>query len=387
LEVALAHKELMLAAFEGRATERPPAWEQAFSSDVAGEILGREAYTGAMLLQYTEARESIKGEAAREDFLGKLEDDQFALARELGWSGISYPWLRGIPSRQIDDFTFVYGDEATDAWQIYRYDPQAFTYGPVKYGREPVWRSVEEIERRVKEAWANVETWTAEHGPGMEERVRRWRDRCADEFDYVGGAGGLAVPLNEEWMIACAEAPDLVGEHLQAQTEIGLQQLDILHRLGIRYANGGGDLASKNGPLYGPRFFRKYVMPCYRRLVERCRELGIYYIFRSDGDLWSITDDIFAPEGAFAPAFNEIDYDSGMTVPALQERYPHVTCVGNVPCPLLHDGTPDEVRAFARDLRERVLPHGRWVVASANSVIATTPVHNVLAMYDGAGLL
>ncbi len=383
----MAHKELLLAAFEGRATERPPAWEQAFSSDVAEEILGHEVYTGAMLLHYHEARESIKGGAAREDFLAKLEDDQFALARELGWSGISYPWLRGIPTRQIDEFTFAYGDEATDGWQIYRYDPQAFTYGPVQYGRPPVWRGVDEIERKVDDAWASVDIWEAEHGPAMEEQVRRWRDRCGDEFDYVGGAGGLAVPLNEEWMIACAEVPDLVGELLKAQTEVGLKQIDILARNGIRYANGGGDLASKNGPLYGPRFFRKYVMPCYRHLVEHARSRGVYYIFRSDGDLWSITDDIFGPEGAFAPAFNEIDYDSGMAIPALQERYPHVTCVGNVPCPLLHDGTPEEVRAFTRDLRERLLPHGRWVVASANSVIAGTPAPNVIAMYDGAGLL
>ena len=45
-------KDLFLAAFRGEATECPPAWEQAFSSDVAGEILGREAYLGAMLLSW-----------------------------------------------------------------------------------------------------------------------------------------------------------------------------------------------------------------------------------------------------------------------------------------------------------------------------------------------
>ncbi|NPV10104.1 MAG: hypothetical protein HPY83_19350 [Anaerolineae bacterium] len=383
----MAHKERFMAAFRGEATEHPPAWEQAFSSDVAGEILGREAYVGSMLLQYQEARESVKGESAREDFLAKMEDDCFDLARALGWSGISYPWLRGTPSRQIDEFSFVYGDEDTDDWVIYRYDPESFTYGPVAFGRQPTWQGVEEIERKVRNAWDSVEEWESESRPAMVERIRRWQARCGDEFDYVAGAAGIAVPLNEEWMIACVEAPGLVAEYLDAQTAVGLKQLDVLASLGVPYANGGGDLASKNGPLYGPRFFHDVVMPRYRRIVDHARSLGIYYIFRSDGDLWSIADMLFGPEGAAAPAFNEIDYDSGMEIPKLQARYPSLTCVGNVPCGLLRQGTEDDVRAFVRDLKEQVLWRGRWVVASANTVLAGTPVRNVVAMLEEAGVL
>jgi hypothetical protein len=383
----LADKELFLAAFRGEATKRPPAWEQAFSSDVAGEILGRQAHTGAMLLHYHEALASVKGEAARAEFLAQMEDDTFELARQLRWSAVSYPWLRGTPTRQVDEYTFVYGDESTDDWTVYRFDPQAFTYGPVQYGRPPVWRGVEEIAAKVKDAWEAAENWEADGRPDMEDRVRRWVTRCGDEFDYVGGAAGLSVPLNEEWMIACIEAPALVAEYLDAQVAAGVRQLDTLAALGVRYANGGGDLASKGGPLYGPRFFRDVVMPRYKRLVEHARSLGIYYIFRSDGDLWSITDMLFTEEGAAAPAFNEIDYDSGMDIPTLQARYPGLTCVGNVPCPLLQGGTEEEVRAFVRDLKERVLPHGRWVVASANSVIAGTPARNVIAMLEEAGVL
>jgi len=380
----VADKELFLQAFRGEATERPPAWEQAFASDVASEILGRQAYTGTVLLHYQEAVAGVRGEAAHEEFLEQVEEDRVAVARELRWSAINFPWLRGRPTKQVDEYTFLYGDEDGE-WVAYRFDPDACTYGPVAYARPPIWRSEEEIKRQVENAWQNAEKWQEETRPLFEERVRRWLDLAGEEFVYVAGAGGLSVPLNEEWMVACAFCPQLVAEYLDAQVAVGLQTLDVLGEFGVRVVNGGGDLASKNGPLYGPKFFHDIVMPRYKRIIDRARSYDIYYIFRSDGDLWSIADMIFGE--AAAPAFNEIDYDSGMHIPELQERFPELTCVGNVPCPLLRDGEEQDVRAFVRELMQKVLPRGRWVVASANAVLPGTPVRNVIAMLEEAKVL
>lgn len=382
----MADRDLFLKAFRGEATRRPPAWEQAFASDVASEILGRPAYTGAVILHYQEAVASIQGDAAYDEFLHRLDEDQFDLARQLNWSGVSYPWLRGRPTERLNEFTFRYGDEDGD-WVIYRYDPDAYTYGPVEYAKPPLWTGVEDIAVKVRDAWANAEKWDREGRPDYEALYRRWLQRAGDEFEVVCGAAGMAVPLNEQWMIACVYCPELVAEYLDAQVAVGLKQLDVLAGLGARVTSGGGDLASKNGPLYGPKFFRGIVMPRYKRVTDRARELGLEYFFRSDGDLWTITDMLFGEDGAGCTGFGEIDHDSGMTIPALQARYPRLTCFGNVPCPLLHGGGEAEVRAFVRDLREQVLPHGRWVLASANSTLAGTPVHNVIAMLEEGGVL
>jgi len=121
-------------------------------------------------------------------------------------------------------------------------------------------------------------------------------------------------------------------------------------------------------------------------VADHAGALGLEYFFRSDGDLWSITDMLFTDDGAGMTGFGEIDYDSGMTIPALQARYPNLTCFGNVPCPLLHDGSAAEVRAFVRDLMEQALPRGRWILASANSTLAGTPVRNVIAMLEEGGV-
>ena len=382
----MADKELFLAAFRGEATTRPPAWEQAFASDVASRILGRAAATGTVTLHYQEAAASTEGDAAYDEFLRQVEDDQFELARQLRWSGVSYPWLRGRPSARLDNYTFRYGEEDED-WVIYRYDPETFTYGPIAYANPPVWQDVDAIRRKVKNAWENAEKWDADERSEYEALNKHWLERSDDEFTYVAGAGGLAVPLNEEWMIACVFCPELVADYLDAQVSVGLKQLDVLAKLGVRVANGGGDLASKNGPLYGPKFFHDIVMPRYKRVADHAKALGIYYMFRSDGDLWSITDMLFGEAGAGLEGYGEIDYDSGMRIPELQARYPKLTCFGGVPCSVLHDGTEADVRGFVRDLMEQVLPHGRWILASSNSVLAGTPVRNVVGMLEEGGVL
>ena len=382
----MADADLFLAAFRGEATSRPPAWEQAFASNVASEILGRPAATGAVILHYQEAVASTNGDAAYDEFLQQIEDDQFDLARQLRWSAVIYPWLRGRPSARLGEYTFRYGEEDGD-WVIYRYDPEAFTYGPVAWANPFVWQDVDTIRRKVQEAWASAEQWDSEGRQDYEKLNKRWLDRCGDEFTLVCGAGGMAVPLNEEWMIACVFCPDLVAEYLAAQVSVGLKQLDVLAKLGVKVANGGGDLASKNGPLYGPKFFHDIVMPCYKRVVDHANSLGISYMFRSDGDLWPITDMLFGDDGAAAPGYGEIDYDSGMRIPELQARYPRLTCFGGVPCSVLHEAGEAEVRGYVRDLMEQVLPHGRWILATSNSTLAGTPVRNVIAMLEEGGVL
>ena len=376
-------KTPFLAAFEGWATHRPPAWEQAFSSDVASAILGREACTGSTVLHYQEAVAGSQGEAAYQEFVERVGENVIALARSLNWSAVSPPWLRGRPSRRLDEHTFAYGQG--DELVIYRYDPDTCTYGPVAYAQPPRWRERGALEAKVRKAWEAAERWPQEGQAEYEATLRRWLALAGEEFALVIGSAGLSVPLNEEWMIACALEPRLVGEYLDAQVSVGLRQLDLLAASGERYASGGGDLASKNGPLYGPRFFAQVVLPRYKQLIDHARRKGIYYIFRSDGDLWPIADMIFGE--AAAPAFNEIDYDSGMEIPALQERFPQLTCIGNVPCGLLRTGTAEEVRLFVRALKEKALPRGRWVVASANTVLPGTPPENVFAMLEEASVL
>lgn len=375
----MTNRERFLAAFEGRATDRPPVYEQAFASDVASELLGRPAYVGATMLHYQQAVAWIRGPNAYAAFLERMARDTVELSRILGFGALACPWLSGLPARQVSEYEFLYGDPDA-AWTLYRFDPAAKTYGPVERHPRPAWSGEEAIAAKVKSMGRAAEDWARVSRTAFVEKAARWITLAGDAFEPLGQGAGLAVPLDEEWLTACAFVPDLVSEYLSAQAAVGVQQLDALKALGIRVVWGGGDLADNNGPLYGPRFFREHVLPAYRTVVDHAHALGLKYVFRSDGDLSAISDDLFDTAGM--DGFGEIDVDAGMRIPDLQQRYPRLTCWGNISCRLLRDGTPDEVRQAAAQLRERALPHGRWILGSANTILPGTPVDNVLAMYE-----
>ena len=379
----MTERERFLAAFEGRATDRPPAYEQAFASDVASGILGREAYTGSVMLHYQEAVAAVRGPEAHREFLERMERDVVDLAKALKFGAVAGPWTLGPPTKQVGEYEFLYGDPEGD-WVVYRYDPNSGTYGPVGYSRRPVWRGREALEAQVKEAWRRAERWEEEGKEDLVRHVVRWRELAGDELEVLGRGAGLSIPLNEEWLTACVLAPDLVGELLDAQVELAKQQIEVQAELGVRIVWGGGDLADNNGPIYGPKVFKEMVLPRLRRIVEHCHRFGMRYLFRSDGDLWPVARELFGESGV--DGYGEIDYDAGMRIPEVQARFPKLTCWGNVSCRLLRLGRPEQIRDLVNELMEKALPGGRWILGSSNTILPKTPVENVLAMYEAAGL-
>ncbi len=377
----VTNRERFVAAFEGRATDRPPFYEQAVASDVASRILGRPAFVGSTMLHYQQAVAWIQGPDAYSRFLDQMAQDTVDTSRALGFGALARPWLTGLPTRQVSEFEFLYGDPDR-AWTVNRYDPEACTYGPVDRNPVPGWTGSESIAASVKALWQAAESWTESSRPDFVAQARQWIDLAGDDFEPLGQGAGLAVPLDEEWLAACAMAPDLVGEFLAAQAAVGVQQLDALAEMGIRVVWAGGDLADNHGPLYGPRFFRQHVLSALTTIVDHAHAQGLKYVFRSDGDLTSITGDLFGSAGI--DGYGEIDVDAGMDIPGLQDRYPELTCWGNISCRVLREGTPDDVCRSVENLSRRLLSRGRWILGSANTILPGTPVENVMAMYEAA---
>lgn len=376
-------RELFVAAFHGEAKEQVPVYEQSFASDVASKILCRDAATGGVMLHYQEAIAGVKGESAYREFIEKVKQDKRDLYQLLGFGAISKPWLRGRPKMQVSEFEFLYGDP-NGHWVIYRYDPIAKTYGPVAYSEPPVWRGEEQIKQAVEAMWNAVENWGENGKVWFENEVREWLEVAGNEFELVWSAAMLSVPMNEEWLTACALVPELVGEYLKAQAALGCLQIESLAKLGVRIIWGGGDLADNHGPIYGPKFFKRYVLPCYKQVVEHAHKLGLKYLFRSDGNIWSIADDLFFE--ASIDGYGEIDYDAGMRIPDLQERYPNLTCWGNVSCRLLRLGTPSQTKECAAQIVEQCKSKGRLILGSSNTVLPGTPPENYFALIEAANM-
>ncbi len=359
-----------------------PVYEQAFASDVASAILGREAFTGATMLHYQEAVWALRGPEAHREFIARVEQDVVELHRTLGFGAIAQPWLGSAPTKQVGEYDFLYGDPEGE-WYIKRYDPEAKTYGTVQYRRRPEWRGEEAIRAAVEDMASAAESWKANGGAeGTRNHALKWMGLAGDEFEVLAQGAMLTVPINEEWLTACGLVPDLVAAYLDAQVELGRQQMEVQGALGLRIVWGGGDLADNRGPVYGPRFFHDIVMPRYRVLARHAERLGMRYLFRSDGNLWPIADDLFVEAGLHG--FGEIDYDAGMRIPDLQERYAELTCWGNVSTRLLRDGTPEQVRQAAGEIVEKCRRRGRLVLGSSNTVLPGTPPENYRALLEAA---
>jgi len=370
-----AHQARVHAVFQGCWPDRTPICEQAFASSVAGQILGREVCTGSTDVHYAEACAWLEGESAHEEFLDRLFEDTIALHRHFDFDVLYLPWRHGVrPTKRVDDDSILYGDPEGSDWEIRRFDSESRTYQVSRRGGpEPTLTSVVTTIRRELETSSPPETPLLD--PLRERALREY----GDEF-VVAGGGGMAIPMEPAWLEATAVEGQLLGEYLDMVVERVLAGILVQYEAGMRLINGGGDFAFNSGPVYSPAFFREVMMPRWERIFDYCRDLGIYYVMRSDGNLWPVADDLF---GAGKPAaYYEVDYDAGMHFDRLRQRFPELTLIGNVSCDLLRRGTAQQVSQRVRECIDAAAP--RVIAASSNSILHGTPVDNVYALYETA---
>jgi len=376
----MSGKERIRAAFEHREADRVPIFEQGVASDVASEILGREAFTGATYLHYQEALAWMQGEAAHQEFEQRLKQDMLDVARALHFDMLSPPWRNSErPAAQLDEFNFLYGDPNGD-YTVQRFDPDAKTFSAAeRHYRTPAPETPDELEPAVEAAEQSAAQLHMEDPRAAYPWHAEMLGQCGNEFEIAGGVG-LGIPLDPVWLMACQERPDLVGRWLDARLACVEKELEAQAALGLWVIWGGGDFAGKGGPIYSPRVFREIMLPRVQKLCQRCHQLGQVYVYRTDGNIWPIAHEFFVESGI--DGYGEIDYAAGMDLDRLKARYgDRITFWGNVPCgTILHHGTQEQVVEFTRHVIEVAAPGGGLIVGSSNVIVPGTPARNVLAM-------
>jgi len=94
-------------------------------------------------------------------------------------------------------------------------------------------------------------------------------------------------------MDVAAEDPRL-DELVQMLVDHNLRLLDRWLALGVDAVSFGDDLGTQTASMLGPRYFRRYIQPGYRKLFGRCRDADALVMLHSDGFLMDIMDDILA---------------------------------------------------------------------------------------------
>ncbi|MBI5281892.1 MAG: hypothetical protein HY858_09440 [Candidatus Solibacter usitatus] len=133
---------------------------------------------------------------------------------------------------------------------------------------------------------------TARMGADWRAQLRRHRERdhvfivLADRWG--GFFGSLRNMLGVEPLcMAFLEDPSFVEEMMEADAEFLISMLgQMLEETTIDVFGFWEDMAYNSGPLIGPAMVRKFMVPCYRKVIDFARSHGVrYFCLDSDGDV------------------------------------------------------------------------------------------------------
>ncbi|MEA3477983.1 MAG: uroporphyrinogen decarboxylase family protein [Bacteroidota bacterium] len=366
-------------AFQHKEGDRVPVYEQAITSDVVSEIMGRQVYAQGTSLHYEEAKAWMNGKDAHKEFEEKVWEDTIAINKYFGFDAIDLPWrLEEKPTGQLDEYTFLYGDRNKKWWNIYRFDPASLCYGIIDSWEshiEPqdLVEAVEELEKEFS------------NRPDLTKKKFSEKKRLLEMFGEelaVLTNPGIAIPYVPVWFEATILYPEVVGRYIDIQVAGILAEISIFAKMGIKVIWAGGDMAGKNGPFYSPKTFRDLVLPGLKKITSLCEKLGVYFLFRSDGNLWPVAKELFVESGIHG--YGEIEGDAGMDLVRLKKEYGHLTFWGNVSCDILRRGTKAEVINETKRCIDAASKGGGYIFGTGNSVLSGTPQGNVITMYETA---
>lgn len=202
---------------------------------------------------------------------------------------------------------------------------------------------------------------------------------------------GLRDP--ELWYEYLATHPDYIAGIFDLQTDAALKNLALLHQaIGEKLdvvIISGSDFGTQRGCIISPEMFRTLWKPRYKIINDWVHEHTRWKVFfHSCGSIHAILDD-FVEMGV--DILNPVQCSAeGMEAQNLKAKYGDklVFWGGGVDTQkVLPFGTPDEVRAQVRERIKIFSKGGGFIFNTIHNIQASTPVANVLAMFDAANKL
>ena len=214
----------------------------------------------------------------------------------------------------------------------------------------------------------------------IEEAVQKYKGRTAvivhlnDVFSLPRYLMGM-----QDLLMAIVMQPDLVRALVEMSVNVNLELAKEVAARGVKIVYTGDDYAYNRGPLMSPRHFREFFYPGLCRVMRGYKELGLYTIKHTDGNLWPILDMII---DSGIDCLDPIDPQAGMDLGEVKAKYgQRVTLKGNVDCAqLMTFGSPDEVAEATREALRKGMPGGGFILSSSNSIHSSVKPENYLAM-------
>lgn len=242
-----------------------------------------------------------------------------------------------------------------------------------------------EVESPIK-SMADFERYTPPdpHAP--------WRFAAVDEtVQKYKGDKAVIVHLNDvfslprylmsmqDLLMAIVSQPELVRCLVEMSVRINLELAKEVVARGVKIVYAGDDYAYNKGPLMSPKHFREFFYPGLCQVMQGYKELGLYVIKHTDGNLWKIIDMIV---DSGIDCLDPIDPVAGMDLGEVKAKYGNrVALKGNVDCAqLMTFGTPDEVMDATKEALRKGMSGGGFILSSSNSIQSAVKPENYVAM-------
>ena len=162
-------------------------------------------------------------------------------------------------------------------------------------------------------------------GPDWRQQLRRHRNRDYLLVVLADRWGGFFGPLRnlvgvERLCTLFYDDPVWVHEMMEADADflIGMLQ-QMLEETDIDVFGFWEDMAYKAGPLISPAVVRKFMLPCYRRVIDFARGRGVHFFcLDTDGQMDSLIT-VFMDAGI--DILYPFEVQAGMDVNATRKKY------------------------------------------------------------------
>jgi uroporphyrinogen decarboxylase len=183
----------------------------------------------------------------------------------------------------------------------------------------------------------------------------------------------------QDLLMSIVMQPEVVRALVEMSVDINLMLAKEVAARGVKIVYTGDDYAYNKGPLMSPRHFREFFFPGLCRVMSGYKELGLYTIKHTDGNLWPILDMIV---DSGIDCLDPIDPQAGMDLGEVKAKYgQRVALKGNVDCAqLMTFGTPEEVVAATKEALRKGMPGGGFILSSSNSIHSAVKPENYAAM-------
>ncbi len=371
--------ERFACILDGKKPDKMPFYYPTIACTVGSEILGREANTGSDSLAFKEELSWLDGEQAHAEFVQKMHEDTVALYRLLQ-SDVVRETIRGKakPTKKLDDNTLLF-ERSGGGRIVKRFFPETQSYGVLE-DTTGKYYDAESLVRHLSREMENSPDIDNDYLEDLYRDALQFKKMADPYFPSIINAFGFGIPMYDPvWLEALVLEPEFLREYFLFRAEQYKRHIPFLKKQGYRFINGGMDLAMQTGPMYSPASFRAVIFDGLKNLNNACREAGLVYCYRSDGNLWALFDMMFSEIGI--PAYGEVDRLADMSVKKIRERNPDLVILGNISSATLNLGTEQEVRQeVAASLRES--EGFRYIPGPSNAILHKTPLRNIYAMLE-----